>query len=511
MTKQQVKIAWPFDKGQKAKLIWIGEPFPKDNKAMIYVYFRAGGRTEKVLMDWGTLPCLAIQHYYTDGIMTASQAPDGISEIDLTIYPNDVKYYEKRWTIQGSTDFAMSRSFVFSYNDKKVILPVIEVVRSILAPNGFLLYRLLESNSFPLYFVETNTPQQIHLSFSSRYEKKYTQKQYVYQLAWLLSNRDVRSAFENIAFTWLQEQSLKFEWNFTQPITVTVRAKETNNSCTVLEIIRVKNKKISYKSISISHPEIRDQEKSNDPKKYSYRHLNKGQGEDGFTLDEEVDGATEDFDLVQMNQLQHEYSSTPKIERIKGKPRKQRTNEDENTKIYFIDDDSIRSTADSGGQQLARGLEHQMLHEIQAQGELHDFINVLKVMEQYPRIGTIQVIMDVLPDGHGERRFTKLSDNVTKRRYVIAEVYLGNGKQFNIIEIERENRSLSMLILSSPVIHDWKPIYDRLLVNLVNDSGTWTSKSLKNIEGQGITVMKAKHSSKGVQHRAEVLLNKLSL
>jgi hypothetical protein len=44
----------------------------------------------------------------------------------------------------------------------------------------------------------------------------------------------------------------------------------------------------------------------------------------------------------------------------------------------------------------------------------------------------------------------------------------------------------------------------------VNDSGTWTSKSLKSIEGQGITVVKAKHSSKGVQHKAEVLLNKLS-
>lgn len=74
-------------------------------------------------------------------------------------------------------------------------------------------------------------------------------------------------------------------------------------------------------------------------------------------------------------------------------------------------------------------------------------------------------------------------------------------------EIERENRSLSMLILSLFEIREWKTIYDRLLINLVNDSGTWTSKSLKSIEGQGITVVKAKHSSKGVQHRAEVLLN----
>lgn len=66
--------------------------------------------------------------------------------------------------------------------------------------------------------------------------------------------------------------------------------------------------------------------------------------------------------------------------------------------------------------------------------------------------------MDVLPDGHGERRFTKLSDNITKRRYVIAQIYLGNGKQYNIIEVERENRSLSMLILTSRENREWKTL-----------------------------------------------------
>lgn len=327
---------------------------------------------------------------------------------------------------------------------------------------------------------------------------------------WLLTNRDIRQVYENIAFTWLQEKTLRFEWTFTQPITITARVKEKNNTYTILQIVNVKNKDIPYQYISISHPEIQDQEKSKETKKYTYRSLKKQGDKEGFTLDEQLDGSTEDFDLVQMNQLKHEYTLVPKIERIKGSISKQRMKEDENTKKYYINTDSIRSTADSGGQQLVRGLEHQMLHEIQAQGELQDFINVLKVLEQYPIIGTIQVMMDVLPDGYGERKFTKLSDNITKRRYVIAQIYLGNGKQYNIIEIERENRSLSTLILSSLVTREWKAIYDRLLVNLVNDSGTWTSKSLKSLEGQGITLVKAKHSSKGVQHRAEVLLNKLS-
>lgn len=83
------------------------------------------------------------------------------------------------------------------------------------------------------------------------------------------------------------------------------------------------------------------------------------------------------------------------------------------------------------------------------------------------------------------------------------------GKKFNIVDVERENRSFSMLILSSPNIYDWKQIYIRLLVNLVNDSGIWKSKSLKSIENLGVTIMKAKHSFKSIHHREEILLRKL--
>ena len=77
---------------------------------------------------------------------------------------------------------------------------------------------------------------------------------------------------------------------------------------------------------------------------------------------------------------------------------------------------------------MARGLEHQMLHEIQAQGELQDFINVLKVIEQSPQVQVIQLFINVLPDRVGERKFMRLSDGITKRRYVVAEVYMANGK-----------------------------------------------------------------------------------
>src|SRR5699024_12245987 len=115
----------------------------------------------------------------------------------------------------------------------------------------------------------------------------------------------------------------------------------------------------------------------------------------------------------------------------------------ENTKRYYVDDHSIRSTADSGGQQLARGLEHQMLHEIKAQGDLQHFINLLKVLAQYPEVKAIRAFTDVLPDGQGERKITKLSDGITKRSYVVAQIHMIISTRFIIIEVEQERSSSS--------------------------------------------------------------------
>ncbi|WP_429783716.1 Tn7-like element transposition protein TnsE [Bacillus zhangzhouensis] len=75
--------------------------------------------------------------------------------------------------------------------------------------------------------------------------------------------------------------------------------------------------------------------------------------------------------------------------------------------------------------------------------------------------------------------------------------------------MEREDRSLSILILSSNKIKEWNYIYKSLLLNLVNSSGVWSSQFLQNLENKGVNFRKMKHSKKNNRHRAELLLNKL--
>ncbi|WP_232782718.1 hypothetical protein [Macrococcoides caseolyticum] len=108
-----------------------------DKKIIINVYFREKGKTEKILADWGTLSALAIQHYYVDGDITKSIPPTGINELDITISPNNFSAYEQDWQVQGKNDKDISRSFIVKQGNRSYTLPLIELVRSILAPNRF--------------------------------------------------------------------------------------------------------------------------------------------------------------------------------------------------------------------------------------------------------------------------------------------------------------------------------------------------------------------------------------
>lgn len=511
MVKQPVKLHnWPIKEGQQAQLTWLSSPFSKDKKIMLYAYFRANGKTEKILVEWGTLPALAIQHYYLNGDIRKSIAPQGVVETEITIHPNTVNYSEREWSIYGTNDHDVSRSFIVSFQNKKYILPLIEVVRSILAPNRFLLYRLFETNAFPQYFHLSHETNKINIDFSTQYHLKYTQDAYLFQLVWLLSNSDLRQVFENVAYAFHRTRILKFDWLFKQAITIKAIVKPNSNGGTILRITGVKNKKIPSDEISFTHPELMKSEKSNEAKKYTYSIRKKsGDQQNDFMLDEEVEGTTDDFDLIEMDNQIHEYTKLPRITKIRRKAGKQRTLEDANTKRYFIDDSGRRSTSDVGGSKVARGIESVSLHEIQTQGELTDFITVLKVLEGHPEVETVFIAFAILPTASVRRKFTYLEDGVTKRKYALATVRLVNGRSYKILEIERENRSLSMMGLYSNANLDWDNVINRLLVELVYNNGVWLSENLNRLEFENILVTKIKHSQKNVQHRARYLLRKL--
>lgn len=509
MRNRSVKLSnWPFKKGEHVKLIWISSPFWHERKLMIHCYFFANGKTETLLLDWGMLPFLAIQHSYVDGIVSESIAPAPTEEIEITIYPDQVKYFESEWKIFNTGEKTKSTGFNFKYGNQYYTLPLIESIRSIFAPNRFLLYRLLEmNNSFLNYFIESQRDDHLHIDFNSTYEKKYTKKDFLFQLLWIITNSDVRSLYMNIGYEFVNTGKLKFEWMINQPIVIKAVIKKRASSNLILRILSVRNKKIPYAKVSFTHPEFTTKEKSSEAKKYTF--LKSDVVDEPYELDHKDAGAGEEFDLVSIDNQDHNYSNLPQLEKLMISTSKLREDQNEDTKQFRVEDTNKRTVADTGGNSLIRGVELISVHEASITGELGEFIKILNALNDFPDVQTVNVKIEELPTFKDSRKFSFLDDGITRRKYALGSVQLLKGHHYFILEIEREYKSLSMLILEAQQGIHWDIVIEQLLGNLVKDNGAWLKESLKEIEDKGVTVKKAKHSKKNYEHRAKLLLSKI--
>ncbi|GAA0752042.1 Tn7-like element transposition protein TnsE [Clostridium sartagoforme] len=173
-----------------------------------------------------------------------------------------------------------------------------------------------------------------------------------------------------------------------------------------------------------------------------------------------------------------------------------RDKEDENTKKYVSEDRGLRTTADSGGEELLKGLEFSSISGIKEKGELEEFVEVLKLLEKKHDIRSVDIIIGELPEGRIGKRFSRLKDGITKRRYAIGKLTMLSGREYSLIEVEREDKALSMLLLKSNSEVKWEWVYSKLLLQLVEESGKWSNKVIEKLETEGVDVYRNKHIKK---------------
>lgn len=199
-----------------------------------------------------------------------------------------------------------------------------------------------------------------------------------------------------------------------------------------------------------------------------------------------------------MNNQKHEYLLTPKVTKIPHMTNKKRKFEDKNTKKRFINSNSNRSTADVGGDRVTRGLQQQSLIDVQTDGELREFIKVMRVLQDFPEVQSINIIQGSLKEFSDTKRFVYLSDGVTERKYVVAEVRLSTGNEVSVIEVEREDKALSTLIYT---IDSKKPRnYHLIFEILIYNRGTWNKEQLNFYKIDFLTL---RHGKTDFFHRAK--------
>lgn len=505
MEKKKLKLDnWPFAKGEKVQLIWIGEPFKENNKWMIDTYFNNNRVTKKVIQDWANIHYLSIGKYYIDGNLVSSEMIDDnrvmeIKDIDLSgIKP---KYNESDWNIKASSYKSKSRTLNFKKGNTVYSIPVIEIVKAVLAPNTFMLNNILYNDISEDYYTYNLENNVLNLYYTRQYKTSYLKSEYYNHLAWLISNEKALNTFNSIGYSMLNNKLMfDFELDYFK---IQARIKKNAVGYTVLEIIKVREKKINANEIIVHHPSFEEQEYTSKAKLRTYhKRNNKGDR----TIDNNVDGSTDTDESLNTEALSHEYVNMPKVRKEKTVHRDKRTNEDENTKKYILEDDNSRTLADGEGLNLAKGIEMSNVDVGQVNGELKEFIEVLNKLKSMHGIKSVQINIVELPLG---RKFSYLNNGVTRRRCVIGKVVTSDGEEHSLIEVEREGKSLSMLIITTNRQVDWEWVYKKILHGLVKASGKWSNKVFILLAKQGVIIKRLKHIVNNQCNKTEYIISKL--
>lgn len=289
-----------------------------------------------------------------------------------------------------------------------------------------------------------------------------------------------------------------------EPGTLKIQARVKKNKIgySVVEIIKVKEKKINVNEIMVHHPSFEDQEYSRKTKLRTYHKIN---SDSDRAIDNNVDGSNDSDESIDTEIISHEYVNMPNVIKEKTGYRDKRINEDENTKKYILDDNS-RTLSDSEGLNLAKGIEISNVDVGQVNGELKEFINVLNLLEKINGIRSIDYNIVYLPLG---RKFSYLNNGITRRQCIIAQIVKSNGNKYRILEIERQEKSLSTLVLIENKDIHWNYVYKKILEGLVNESGKWSNKVFEILKLDGIFINRIKHTSKSNYKKAIFIYSKL--
>ncbi len=488
---------WPFEKGKKAKLIWIGEPFKYNNKWLFDTYFNDGKITKRIIQDWANLYFLSIDKYYIDGDLRSGEIIDNegaMKTIDINLSNSTPRYNETDWHILKSGYKSKSKTFSFWNYNVLYTIPIIEIIRAILAPNMFMLNTILYNDIWEDYFTYDFEGRKLKIDFTNQYKKSYLKNEYYNHLAWMISNEEIFKMCNDIGYNMFSKGKLIFDFNI-HNFNITTRVKENKHGFTVMEILKVNRKEIKVDELKIFHPSFEQREKSNEAKSRTYTYLRNNS--DDITIDSSVDGARDHDERITEELIVQEYIKVPVVKKEKEHSGKLRTKEDNDTPKYIIDDDNSRTLSSEGGMKKASGIEVAALDETIIPSEFNDFIYRLRQLEKLDWVKKVNISIVMLPLG---RKFSYLSNGRDRRKCLISEIFKIDGEIFGIIEVERQGKLLSTLILKEKSKNMLQHAYEVLLNGLVRESGKWSIKAINNIKESGIAIYRNKHINSNVNN-----------
>jgi len=268
MTKYIFK-KWPFNPGEKVALHWFRSPYrTKQNRWNFRLVFKNSlGELIPHDVSWGSLPNFKLGQIFQDG--KALDTP--IRGFNTSIYIPDlskceiskaIKIPPQLYLLKESVNWD-EQCLIYKIEGQTIIIPCIEIVRSILTPMKIFANALLRPQGLEdLIDSKEVKNDTLYLNLSNNVPPNIIENNFVYYLSWLLYEENVCQIWDSVYRNIFDEEMVN---NSCVPVKLAtkmpmigsrrlnVRALKRENVLLVLELSYIPGLKRPYNKICLSH------------------------------------------------------------------------------------------------------------------------------------------------------------------------------------------------------------------------------------------------------------------
>ena len=478
-------------------LLWGTSPFRVSSGWKMSISFISDtGRLENIVRPWGDIRSLRFGSYYIDGERTNNVLGEAIN-IDISDMQGGV--FCSSGTVPRNAyrlfthENLMEKCLKYESEDKIIIIPCIEVVRSLLLVTRFLsdaiLYpQGLENLVDDRCIIDKDT---LYMKLNDRIPSHLVNDLMIKHLAWLLYNESAREAWDVVYRNIFMEENkttdnkIQIPFPYVGPCSLCARAIIYNNFIIVLEIVNVTNLQVPFKNIKYSHKSLVARTGITE---YKIKDINGGKTIDIYELDDSNESVSNFNEPAIIETSPYIISFNNEVDVTADKKEVKRGDtgfvikkeQGQKEEISITESAEVVSTSEPSVGGSIRQLEFTNTEETEYVEGLDKFINTITILKEImPDYKFKYTVKDLPKDGF----FSELQ-NGNSRKYILLAVTDGQSKPIFIIEVALpDNRYLSTLLFwpkQDIRSEELKDFVNKLVTSLVVNNGSWNTDFLNN-------------------------------
>jgi hypothetical protein len=492
---------WIYSPEKTVTLVSISKPYLNDGIYWVEVRFLPEN-SKKYERPFSDFTLLIKDGKYKDGIY---QLDDNETVVDLNLTFSDTSKPKPFFTTSRvDKDGYFGRyTFGFNYNGEFYVLPLDVLIRDVLAPDAELLNILTSFDILEGKFIHSLEDGVFKLDILSDLPIKYARDdEKIRHLAWLFTNQGIEQmlaeAYKNIS----EGKGLLFDWNFSRLKFKAVINKHGDTNF-IQKIIHV-TKRINAREISVSD----SRDAVNVGKGDTQTNRNRIVVRDGEELTVHGNGAYVDMNNWVPNIVKIEYESMPRIIRIKKKNKRPRNMVDLINKTVVIGNGK-RITGELGGEEKIPQLIFQQHSACAYKGVFSAISEALEELQKDQKVSEVQSYVAPLFCRIDLNVSRNHSGSTTVRSYFAGKIIFLDGREAVVLDIQWENRSISMLLLISKACLGWDGILHEIMYNTVAEFGNWPNETLSVLHNEfSIRFERCRHTKTDAKQWAKRIKSK---